>query len=339
MTSVTSEWISREQYFMEFYDLTSSDVSVYHQQHWLDAISNGFGAEIRFARSFGAEQQTLALTPFMSKKKGPFRLVGSPLSGMYTEFMGPLFSDELISETKDLVIAGLHQLLSNSSSYIEWGCKGEQPWGDILNSFGYQKIKRATLLVDLSPGESAVWSSFEGRARNMVRKAEKAGVVARTVQPDEHWIMEYYEMLGATFKRQGLAVPHPLSFYLQIVTLSNAGIARCMVAEMNDRIIASSVFLIDNKRMLYLSGVANEKGMIFAATSLLQWYAMKESILLGVSEYDMGGLGIPSIDKFKRSFGGHDYSHCRWVNRSRLFGLAEPFALWASRKGWLNLGG
>jgi len=339
MTSITSEWISREQYMVELYDFTSSDVSLYHRQHWLDALSNGFGAEIRFARSFGAEQKTLALTPFMCKKKGPFRLVGSPLSGMFTEFMGPLFSDVLMSETRALVIAELHQILSNSSSYIEWGCKAEQAWGNILYPFGYQNVKRATLLVDLSPGESAVWSSFEGRARNMVRKAEKAGVVTRTIQPDEHWIMDYYELLGATFTRQGLAVPHPLSFYRQMVTLSNAGIALCMEAEMNGRMIARSIFLVDDKRMLYLSGVATEKGMTFAATSLLQWHAIKEAILLGIIEYDMGGLGVPSIDKFKRSFGGREHSHCRWVYRSRLFGIAEPVALWASRKGWLSLGG
>jgi hypothetical protein len=79
--------------------------------------------------------------------------------------------------------------------------------------------------------------------------------------------------------------------------------------------------------------------MTLAATSLLQWHAIKEAIHLGVSEYDMGGLGVPSIDKFKRSFGGRDFTHSRWVYRSSLFGLAEPLALWAARKGWLRLGG
>jgi hypothetical protein len=339
MTPITSEWISREQYLAELYYFTPSDVSAYHRQHWLDAVSNGFCAEIRFARSLGADRHTLALTPFMCKKRGPFRLVGTPLRGMYTEFMGPLFRDGLISETRALVIAELHQLLVKSSSYIEWGCKAEQTLGDTLNPFGYQIIKRATLLLDLSLGESAVWSSFEGRARNMVRKAEKAGVVARTILPDGQWISEYYEMLSATFTRQGLAVPHPLSFYREIIPLSNAGIARCIVAEMNGRMIAGSIFLVDDKRMLYLSGVANEKGMTLAATSLLQWHAIKDAIQLSVTEYDMGGLGVLSIDKFKRSFGGRDFAHTRWVYRSSLFELAEPVALWAARKGWLRLGG
>jgi CelD/BcsL family acetyltransferase involved in cellulose biosynthesis len=339
MTLIASEWISREHYQDALAELVISDTSAYHRLPWLDAVSIGFGAEIRFARSTGSDGETLALTPFMCKKKGSFRLVGTPLSGTYTQFTGPLLRDGLMPETIALVMAELHRLVAKSSSYIEWGCKGEQAWGAMLSPFGYQKTKRATLLINLSPGESAVWSSFEGRARNMVRKAEKAGVVARTVQPSQQWITSYYEMLGLTFMRQGLAVPHPLSFYKQMITLSNAGVAHCVAAEVDGKMIAGNIFLVDDKRMLYLSGVTNEQGMTLAATSLLQWHAIKEAIRLGVTEYDLGGLGIPSIDKFKRSFGGCDFAHSRWVYRSRLFGLAEPLALWAARKGWLRLNG
>jgi CelD/BcsL family acetyltransferase involved in cellulose biosynthesis len=339
MTSMKSEWISREQYQENLAEFPAAEAAIYHRLPWLDAIANGFGADIRFARGTGADGKTLALTPFMCKKKGPFRLIGTPLSGMYTEFAGPLFREGATPEAEISVMTALHRLVEKSSSYIEWGSKGEQPWGGILTSFGYHKITRSTLLIDLSPGENAVWSSFEGRARNMTRKAEKAGVVARILQPDEQWIIGYYEMLRATFASQGFAVPHPLSFYRQIITLSAAGIARCVVAEIEGKMVAGCIFLIDDKRMLYLSGVSNEQGMTLAATSLLQWHAIKEAIQLGVPEYDMGGLGVPSIDKFKRSFGGRDFAHTRWVYRSRLFGLAEPLALWAARKGWLSLGG
>lgn len=339
MTSIKSEWIPREQYQEALAGFVSSDISAYHRLPWLDAISNGFGAEICFVWSVGADGQTLALAPFMCKKKGPFRLIGTPLSGMYSEFAGPIFRDGLMPETVAHVIAGLHRLVAKRNHYIEWGSKGEQTWGRMLSPYGYINTKRATLLLDLSPGESDVWSSFQGRARNMVRKAEKAGVITRTVQPDEQWITYYYEMLGATFKRQGLSVPHPLTFYKQIIILCNAGVARCVAAEVDGKMVAGNIFLVDNKRMLYLSGVANEQGMSLAATSLLQWHAIKEAIYLGVTEYDMGGLGVPSIDKFKRSFGGYDFAHSRWIYRSTIFKLIEPAALWAARKGWFRLGG
>lgn len=339
MTTITSEWISRELYQEELAVLAAPNASIYHQLPWLDAVADGFGAEILFARNVGADGKTVALTPFMCKKKGPFRLIGTPLSGMYTEFAGPLFRDGLAHESVALVIFSLHQLAAKKSSYVEWGSKGETDWGVLLTSFGYRHVARSTLLIDLSPGEDAVWSSFEGRARNMVRKAEKAGVVSRTVQPNDQWIKGYYEMLCATFARQGLSPPHPLSFYQQMITLSASGVALCVAAEVDGQMIAGSIFLLDNKRMLYLSGVSNEQGMNLAATSLIQWHAIREGIQRGFFEYDMGGLGVASIDKFKRSFGGHDYAHSRWIIRSRLFRLIEPVALWAIRKGWLRLGG
>lgn len=339
MTTITSEWISREKYDELLASFAGPEPSVYHRLPWLDALTNGFGASIRFARSVGQDGRTLALTPFMCKKKGPFRLVGTPLSGMYTEFAGPLFDKDLAADGIEAVMASLHKVAAKNGDYVEWGSKGNTDWGHALERFGYQHTERPTLVVDLSPGEAAVWTAFESRARNMTRKAEKAGVVARTVQPDASWIAGYYEMLRATFARQGLAPPHPLSFYRQMIPLSAAGVVRCVSAEVEGTMVAGCVFVIDGKRMLYLSGVANEQGMTLAATSLLQWHAIKEAIALGVTEYDMGGLGVPSIDKFKRSFGGRDATHGRWVYRSRLFGLAEPLALWAARKGWIRLGG
>ena len=90
--------------------------------------------------------------------------------------------------------------------------------------------------------------------------------------------------------------------------------------------------------MLYLSGTANYKGMKFAANSLIQWYAISEAIASGCEQYDMGGLGIDSIDKFKKSFGGKVVSEKRWVYRARIYSMVEPIALWALKKGFIGLG-
>jgi lipid II:glycine glycyltransferase (peptidoglycan interpeptide bridge formation enzyme) len=258
---------------------------------------------------------------------------------MFTEFSGPIFLPSLNVQAIQKLMAELHEFVAKDKSYIEFGCKGEQTWAGMLNVHGYKNLKRATLIVDLLSGEQAVWSSFEGRARNMVRKAEKAGVVVHTVVPDNQWIGQYYLMLVNTFRRQGLVAPHPHSFYKQLIELSNTNIARCVMAEVNGVMIAGGIFLIDQKRMLYLSGASTEEGMNLAATSLLQWHAIKEAIQLGVTEYDMGGLGVPSIDKFKRSFGGKDFIHNRWVFSSKLFKIIEPIARLAIKKGWFRIGG
>ena len=339
---LTSEWINSDRYFEYLLERQFQQSTIYHKKIWLEILSQSFGAEIRFAHTKDENGLTLAVTPFMTKRKSFFRLIGSPLSGLYTQFMGPVFAYNLSKAELLAVIQSQHSLLSSGAHYIEWGFKGEfavECWVKKLEPIGYSYVPRSTLLIDLSIGKIGVWDSFMGRARNMVRKAEKAGVVARTINPTETWMISYYQMLQATFGRQGLSVPHPLSFFLALLEIAKLGGLRCVIAEFDGRLIAGGIFLIDGSRMLYLSGAANSEGMKLAGTSLLQWYAMQMAIKDGVVDYDMGGLGVPSIDKFKRSFGGREVRHPRWVYQSPLFRLAMPLAKFAARKGLIRMWG
>ena len=118
------------------------------------------------------------------------------------------------------------------------------------------------------------------------------------------WITKYYELLQATFQRQNKNVPHPEKFYQSLIGLDNQGLAFFMQINWEMICLPVQYFLIDESRMVYLSGTANLQGFKLNGPSLLQWEAMKHAMRLGVKDYDMNGLGIPAIDKFKLSFGG-----------------------------------
>jgi len=121
------------------------------------------------------------------------------------------------------------------------------------------------------------------------------------------------------------------------IKLAKLGIVFCVESRIDNKIGAAAIFVKGNHRMMYLSGVATKEGMCHSASSLVQWQAMKQGISEGMTEYDMGGLGIASIDKFKRSFGGVDVSHQKWVLRSKTFRLIEPLAIWLAKRGWIGL--
>ena len=335
MVIYLSKWISKDQYKKELSQFQCK--SIYHSLEWLSSIANGFSTNIKFAITYGPNNKAVALTPFIHKKIGPFNLIGSPLRGMYTEFIGPLFQKKLNSKEKTHIILSLHKLIEKKNSYIEWGLNNKEILEHDLKIFGYDVFKRPTLIIELTEDEDFIWRSFEGRARNMIRKAEKAGLNVSIVEPDQKWIEEYYEMLCLTFERQGLSAPHPISFYKEVESLCLSKILCCMSVKLKNEMIAASIFLKDKKRMVYFSGVSNQLGMKMAANSLLQWHGIKTGIQLGMNEYDMGGLGVKSIDKFKRSFGGLDYTYDRLVYRSLLFKFLEPAATWAKRKGWIKI--
>ena len=144
-------------------------------------------------------------------------------------------------------------------------------------------------------------------------------------------------MLKDTFLRRGSSCPHPIKFFYELINMNSSNKVLFLEAKKNGLFIAGSIFLIDRNRMIYLSGTSNLEGMKTAATSALQYYAMVYGIKNGCTRYDMGGLGIPSIDKFKYSFGGNKYYQDRWVFKSKLFSLIEPIGEWAIKKGLLRL--
>ena len=314
MIIYSSKWISKDQYKKELNKFKFK--SIYHSLEWLSSIANGFSANIKFSITSGPDNKAVALTPFIHKKIGPFNLIGSPLSGMYTEFIGPLFQEKLNSSEKTHILLSLHKLIVKKHSYIEWGLNNKEIFEHDLKIFGYDIINRPTLIIKLTEDENFIWRSFEGRSRNMIRKAEKAGLSVSIVEPDHKWIEEYYEMLRLTFERQGLSVPHPISFYKEVESLCLSKILFCMSVKRDNVMIAASIFLKDKKRMVYFSGVSNQLGMKMAANSLLQWHGIKTAIQIGMIEYDMGGLGIKSIDTFKRSFGGQEHTNNRLIYRS-----------------------
>lgn len=322
-------------------------MSLYHGERWLNAIRNGFGAEVFGLLTTSVGGEVIALTPVMSIRKGFLRLAGSPLRGMYTEFAGPLFARDVCEKTKREAVASQHAYLKRmGAAYVEWGVKGsdDAEAHDYMHSLrgqGYAHAPSSTFVVDVGCGPDKVWSGFESRARNMVRKAEKNGVVARAVVPTEVDVTNYYGMLTQTFRQQGKQPAHPLAFFQAVCTyLVPAGLLRFIVAEKGGQVVAGALFLCHKERMVYLSGASTEEGARLAANSLVQWVAMQRAAERGVVEYDLGGAGVhATIDKFKASFGGKLCTHHRWVYRSWPIRLVEPIYRRLASKGWVRLHG
>lgn len=343
--NLKSEWITYESYLTRLIDFNTNELSIYHQHDWLDTIRSSFNASVVVLATYDKDNQTCAVTPFISIRKGPFRFLGSPLSGMFTQFSGTLFSNNFDTRYHTAVLLSQHKMTSSQAHYVELGKCGDNSnlklatdW-QVLGSLGYEYIPKPTLMIDLSIGENEVWNEFQTRARNMCRKAEKSNVRIRKISPDINWIDKYYAMLSKTFERQNRVVTHPLAFFYNLKKFAIDGRLLCLTAEIEGTDVASAIFLIDGHRMLYLSGTATEVGMKSASNSLIQWEAIRIAISSGVTEYDMGGLGVPSIDKFKLSFGGREIVHHRWVYRSKLYRAIEPMALWAAHKGLVRIDG
>ena len=332
-----------------FYDGTNLDIdtmlssgSLYHSLLWKKILEEGFKSKVQYIVSV-SNDQLQAVTPVCVKKKFGLSLFGSPLRGTFTEYMGPIFHHDLDEDMKiELIISQLSFLKKKFGIYIELGSLADdlisKKLTDSLKSIGFEHSYRPSLEISLVEDEDTIWKSFESRARNMARKSEKYNVETKVESLTEDSLKEYYSFIEETFTRQKSKVPHSLDSYLSL--MNNLQIERKLLfvsGRINEKLVSGATFLIDNNRMVYHSASSNIQGFTSAASSMIQWVAIKEAKSRGIKKYDMGGIGIESIDKFKRSFGRIEVHHNRWVYIFGPFKLLIGLVEWAQKKGLIKI--
>jgi lipid II:glycine glycyltransferase (peptidoglycan interpeptide bridge formation enzyme) len=172
----------------------------------------------------------------------------------------------------------------------------------------------------------------------MIRKSEKNGVVVRIEALGSQVLGEFVAMIKATFRHQGLAMPHPFSAYVALArNLEPINCLMFVTARYQGRLVSGGIFIVDANRMVFHSGSSTPEGLTLAASSLVQWKAMREGFLRGTQHYDLGGVGVASIDRFKESFGGAPVQHHRWVYSSQLVKHGARVAGWLAKKGILRV--
>ncbi len=314
---------------------------LYHTPEWSGVLSDGFGVRSGCVVTH-LDGQAVALLPVFWRSKFGVKLGGSPLSGLFTEFVGPRYAPDLPDAQRHAALRQqVDTLRGRGFRYVELGVQGDRgvarSAGGALEEAGFTYEQKNTLVVDLSQGLDAVWDGFQGRARNMVRKAEKQGVTCGPESFRGAVVDDFVDMLRATFEHQGLALPHPpaafeaLSRHLKPTGLIFIG------ARFEERLVSAGIFLHHADRMMFLSGSSTAEGYKLAAASSVQWEAIQEGHRRGARSYDLGGVGIDSIDRFKTSFGGAEANHHRWVYTSPLLRRGVGIAKWLAAKGLLKI--
>ena len=125
MFKVKSDFITFEEYLTLLRTKEFLYSSLYHESNWLLLISNSFNCEIVCVKSI-VEDSTISIVPFLTRKIGPFKLIGSALRGTFTEFLGPLFKSSLKDDQKLSAIESQIALIAGKYDYIEFRIKEDK---------------------------------------------------------------------------------------------------------------------------------------------------------------------------------------------------------------------
>lgn len=330
MSQLSNKYIGLEEYRKIHEKLERKDV--YVSPEWLSVLEESYQVKLTFLVS-SSESGIRAVTPLLVKSKLIFKFVGSPLKGFYSDFMGTSFVKDVSEIDRNNIIHSVIESVNKlKPDYSEFRFKNGS-YQDLFLKYGYELVQSATLFIETNKTKEQLWDGLEPRARNMIRKAEKNNIEIEFVGHQNFDVTGYYQLLFDTFKRQNSVLHHPKEFFLSLLNEKNSKYVIPVIAKLGEESVSAAIFLRYDDTLFYLSGVSTKQGNQLSASSLIQWNIISFASDNGFKYYDMGGLGITSIDKFKMSFGGYRIEKLFFVKRSWLLRTLEPLAKWLLEKG------
>jgi len=283
---------------------------LFYSKSWRKAIINGFGCEsFGILSSFKGENVLLGI--YFQTTKGFIKLVGAPLPGTFTPYLDPIWLVEVEDEIKKEVFASQFNYLKKMGfSYIEYRFENYEDAKLLNEQVNIDLIKPQTYMLKIEDDIEQNWKNLKSVCRRNIRKAQKSDVILERFEACELDVEDYYEILKVVFKKSDQNPPHSLKFFKEIVyRMQEDQKLLFLRALLNNEIIAMIIFLYDKEKLLFLSSASLPLAYKYAVNNLMQWEGIKFAHEKGIKYYNLNGKGVPTIDRFKESFGSYVHSY------------------------------
>jgi len=171
---------------------------------------------------------------------------------------------------------------------------------------GRSLFTKYNFVLDVTPTEEILLSSFKQKTRYNIHVAEKKGV---TVEIDDsaEAFNRYIELTEETTKRQGFYA-HGKSYHQKMwQVLHVAGMAHILVARYQGEIITTWVLFRFNDTLYYPYGASTREHREVMANNLVMWSAIKLAKEWGLHYLDMWGALGPEADPDDPWYGFHTF--------------------------------
>ena len=286
--------------------------TVFHSTPWLNAVANAYGFKLILAAAADGDR-TVALWPCVEKYKGPFRILGSPLPGTSTPYLGPLFRDGVDIDAVVRAFAADRTIGRHSF----FACRTQDRGRPVdLGPLGFAKLLRfETYVIDLGKPEGELWANLKSECRNRIRKARKSGIQVR-LEDSPDFLGEFWQMSLDVFAKTNRQPTYSRSFLERVWTNLAATHQACaLTAWLNGKRIAALTLPHDDHTMYYWAGGSFLDYTRLAPNNLLHWEAIREAARRGLKTYDFISTK-GTAGRFKKTFGAQarfvatHWEHC-----------------------------
>jgi len=271
--------------------------TLFHRASWLEILAETQSLSLK-KLGFFEGGIIVGVMPIFIKYLWPLRVAASPFVVEDTPYMGLVINPDRVGEALQLLGPFLKQ---NGIHFLRIIQRDAISTDVCLSAF--QMVEKHTHLLDLTRSEDEIWSSFEGRCRTAIRKAEKGGVRIN-LESSREAIEGYYDILNSLYVGQKMATPNPKQFYYRLWDAFTGDQLYILTAWHGETLIAGAIILHDKDRFYYLNGASLYDYNSLCPNNLIQWEAIRLAKAKGALWYDFVGSDIERLAKFKKSFGG-----------------------------------
>ncbi|WP_321430943.1 peptidoglycan bridge formation glycyltransferase FemA/FemB family protein [uncultured Methanolobus sp.] len=183
---------------------------------------------------------------------------------------------------------------------------------EILTNLGYKYDEHLDFLIDLNRPEEEIWSDIQKSRRKGINRAERNGIVVRSVENKEELDL-CYNLVLETYKRFKIPIADISLFEAVYDDLSITDHADFFIAFKNEEVVGTRITL-NYKDVVYDWYAGSRQGVDYVDEALV-WYILK----INAGKYkvfDFGGAGHPDkpygVREFKRRFGGEMVNYGRY---------------------------
>lgn len=238
-------------------------------------------------------------------KRYSFKIMGSPLKGTGTNYMGPIVNKGI--DQSKLIKAILAMCKQEKIIHIEL-CN------DIFNEAiikenGFKVYKSVTHKVPVEGNEDDMLQQMKSTGRNRVKKAINNGLIAKELE-DDTIIPLYIKQLQHVYGRQHMDAPFGENRVRSLCTNLDAAseILKLGIFHGND-IIATGIFPYSKKEIYFWGAASWRESNDLNPNELLHWEVLKFAAKKEIGTYNMCG----GHSQFKNKFGGEDVDHTTYT--------------------------
>ena len=282
--------------------------TIFQTPAWLTFLAETQNAEPVIAALKSGRQTVGYFTGLIVRKFG-LKILGSPLPGWTTDYMGLTLSNGV--SRREAVVALI------DFAFKDLGCIHVEMMDrhltlDDLSNLDVQYEIYRGHEIDLTHSEEKLFANMTSACRRCIRNAEKNRVTIEEAE-DLSYADEYFAQLQDVFAKQSLVPTYGIERVRRLITYlyPTRNLLLLRARNRSGRCIATGIFPHLNGVMYFWGGASWRPYQYLRPNEALQWGAMKIGKQKGLRIYDMGGGG-----EYKKKYGGYEIQ-VPWVRKSK----------------------